>query len=53
MRVKWEHRKVLVACCPTCKEKLQGDNSMMFPYRCSCGIWKSNWINPTEYQIEG
>lgn len=52
MRVKWEKRKELVPTCPICKEKLSGNNSYSFPYRCKCGTWKSNWDNPGEFEIE-
>ena len=25
--------------CPNCSERLEGNNSMIFPYKCSCGTW--------------
>lgn len=51
-RVKWKKRKVFVPTCPNCKEQLQGDNSMAYPYKCKCGKWISSWQNPTEFRIE-
>ena len=30
--------------CPKCKEMLQGENSMVLPYQCSCGIWEQDWM---------
>lgn len=41
--------------CPSCKERLRGNNSILFPYRCSCGVWKYNCdIGPYEgtFRIE-
>lgn len=26
--------------CPICGEKLMGDNSIIHPWKCSCGVWK-------------
>lgn len=37
--------------CPRCKEQLRGNNSMISPWECSCGVWKSSWSNPLRYTI--
>ncbi|QGH73348.1 MAG: zinc-ribbon protein [Siphoviridae sp. cttb18] len=37
--------KMLMPHCPVCKEQLSGNNSMVSPYRCSCGEWESDWFN--------
>lgn len=45
--------KELKPFCPKCKERLVGDGSFTFPYKCSCGIWtyelKDNSLG--EYEI--
>ncbi len=37
--------------CPLCKKELRGENSMLLPYQCDCGIWKSSFTSPNEYKI--
>ncbi len=37
--------------CPICKEMLSGNNSMLLPYKCSCGTWKQNTADLT-FNIE-
>lgn len=37
--VKREKRWQLIKYCPECNEELKGDNSMISPLRCSCGVW--------------
>ena len=33
--------------CPKCKERLAGNNSIISPYRCSCGTWHQNLSDAT------
>jgi len=42
----WRAVKARAPHCPKCKERLFGDNSLGMPYRCSCGVWQSNWREP-------
>lgn len=35
--------KTIAEFCPVCKEQLQGNNSMDFPWKCSCGTWEYDW----------
>ena len=48
------YRKVskLMPHCPICKEELRGNNSGLLPFECSCGIWESDWMNPTMFKIK-
>lgn len=41
MRPTYKKVKVLAPHCPKCEEKLQGDNSMNTPWKCSCGTWEA------------
>lgn len=43
LRVVYKKVKVAMPHCPDCGEQLSGNNSMMSPYRCRCGVWKSSW----------
>lgn len=47
------YRKVSVAMphCPICNEQLLGNNSIAFPWTCSCGKWESSWLQPFNYKI--
>ena len=40
MNPEYKKVKVIKEHCPTCKEQLMGNNSMVLPWQCSCGIWK-------------
>ncbi len=31
--------------CPLCKERLSGNNSIVMPYKCSCGTWIQSLID--------
>lgn len=44
MRPTYKRIKVDMPHCPKCGEQLKGVNSSMFPYKCSCGIWKQNYM---------
>lgn len=42
----------VVPVCPKCKVKLSGNNSMVLPWTCNCGEWKSNhYPFDGEYEI--
>lgn len=49
---EYKRIKVLMPHCPDCKEQLQGNNSIVQPWECKCGIWESNWIDPMKYKIK-
>lgn len=51
-QVVYKRVKMQMPHCPICGEQLTGNNSIVNPYRCSCGIWKSNFQNPMEYEVE-
>lgn len=53
MQVEYKRKKVTVwqPCCPKCKEELQGNNSIVQPYQCSCGIWQYDWYKQEFYII--
>ncbi len=42
IRPEYKFVKVMKPHCPTCNERLMGNNSISQPYVCSCGIWKQN-----------
>lgn len=45
--------KVAKPHCPKCGELLSGNNSMISPWECSCGIWRVEDIfNPFSYRHE-
>lgn len=50
-KVVYKKIKQLVPHCGVCGEELQGNNSYYFQYKCSCGLWKSSFSNPTEYEV--
>lgn len=41
--------QVIIAYCPACKEKLEGNNSVQHPWQCKCGIWKWSYVNQEHY----
>jgi len=51
--IKPEYRKVseLKPHCPNCKERLQGNNSIMLRYKCSCGTWMPSYSRPFDFEI--
>lgn len=50
---KYKRVKLHMPHCPKCGEQLQGNNSMVSPWRCSCGVWKCNgYDDPFSYHIE-
>lgn len=51
MQPKMKRVSVWKEHCPVCKERLSGDNSITFPFKCSCGVWKSSIEHPFEYEI--
>ena len=52
MKLQYKKQTILAPYCPICKEFLEGDNSLAFPYSCQCGIWESSFENPLEYHIK-
>lgn len=42
MKPIYKKVKVSLPHCPKCGEQLKGNNSLMMPYKCKCGIWKYN-----------
>lgn len=51
-KIEWKQVKELFPFCPVCGERLQGINSSVSPYSCSCGEWESNWNDPLNYKIK-
>lgn len=51
VKPQYKRVKMLMPHCPNCKEMLSGNNSISFPWECSCGIWVSEFQNPGEYEI--
>ncbi len=51
MKLKYKKIRVSVPFCPICDEQLQGSNSLAFPYKCKCGIWKRDMNNVTEWNL--
>jgi len=39
IRPEYKRIKKLCPHCPICKEELSGNNSIMNPWNCSCGVW--------------
>lgn len=37
--MKYKTIKKVVPFCEKCQEEIQGNGSLMLPYRCSCGVW--------------
>lgn len=40
---KYKQIKTLAPFCPICTEQLQGNNSVMLPWKCQCGEWEKPW----------
>jgi len=40
MKLKYKKVKIAMPHCGDCGERLMGNNSMISPYRCSCGEWE-------------
>ena len=51
-QVKWKRVKMAAPHCPVCGEQLLGNNSMASPYKCSCGEWEGDWMNPGNFRIK-
>jgi hypothetical protein len=47
---KYKKVKVLMPHCHICKEQLTGNNSIVSPWKCSCGTWKYNIVT-FEYDV--
>ena len=45
MLPEYKRVKVIAPHCPVCEKLLNGDNNMINPWRCLCGIW----INKAPY----
>jgi len=43
-RVVYKRVKMPMPFCPVCDLMLSGNNSIISPYRCSCGEWQSNYF---------
>jgi hypothetical protein len=48
----WKKVKVLMPHCPFCGEQLRGNNSRILPYRCACGEWENDFLNPSYFRIK-
>lgn len=52
-QIMYKRVKAVLPCCPVCKERLLGNNSIVSPYFCKCGVWKHNFFNddPFTYNL--
>lgn len=39
MKPIYKKINILMPHCPKCKEQLGGNNSMVLPWECTCGMW--------------
>ncbi len=54
MRVQYKKISIPVSHCGDCGERLLGNNSIVQPYRCSCGVWQSkSFEEPFEFVLAG
>lgn len=44
--------KKSVSACPICKQELSGNNSILLPYTCKCGIWQTSEGYPWDGEYE-
>lgn len=51
VRPVWKMVKERRPFCPVCEKRLSGNNSIVSPYKCDCGIWRYN-IGNSAYTIE-
>ena len=49
---RYKKVKILMPHCSVCGERLLGNNSMILPYKCSCGEWEMDYQS-REYKIKG
>lgn len=52
IKPNWKPVKTTAPFCPNCDEQLKGNNSIAFPYTCSCGVWVSSWTDPLNFTIK-
>ena len=52
MKPIYKRIKQLVAHCPDCGEELGGNNSIAFPWTCTCGIWKIRFLSKGKWDYE-
>lgn len=50
MEIEYKQVKTLVEHCGDCGERLSGNNSLVLPYKCKCGIWKWSFSS-SEWEI--
>ena len=49
----YKNVKMAMAHCPICGEMLSGNNSLVNPLKCKCGIWEFDWrTNNGYYRIK-
>lgn len=44
MKLNYKEVKIAVPHCGDCWEMLKGLGNNVFPYECSCGVWKYDYI---------
>ena len=49
--MEYKRVKVSLPYCPQCKQVIQGNGSIIMPYKCECGFWRYN-TETDEYFIE-
>ena len=52
MTPDYKRVKILMPHCPKCKEQLSGNNSIITPWKCSCGTWKMELTNQGDYEVK-
>ena len=50
MQPIYKRIKITVPHCPKCNEELTGNNSMILPYQCKCGVWETR--NGVDFEVK-
>lgn len=52
MKPVYKQVKTVAEFCPTCKERLSGNNSVVLPWECRCGVWEFVRREDGEFEYE-
>ena len=52
MKIKYKRVKIAMPHCGDCGEQLQGNNSQILPYKCSCGTWENSFDDLFNYKLK-
>ena len=52
--MKLIYKKIYVAVehCADCGDRLSGNNSIVSPFRCSCGEWEWTWEHDGKWKLK-